>query len=151
MIFQSPHIDKELVPYVRQLAEDCDTYEVDCSVLNEFKIELGPMPESKVLTLLGLPVFSNVIGLCQEGIRKIIIDEEYFITASEVQREMVVKHELAHCVRNKDHTEDEFSLMNPTIITGRNYINRYQQIHDDLFGCVLNCPLVEWDTERYSK
>lgn len=50
----------------------------------------------------------GVAGTCQYGqhIYHVTIDDHFWKNASPLKREMVVFHELGHCVLNKNHTED---------------------------------------------
>ena len=52
----------------------------------------------------------NVIGTCswtQNHSHNITIDQNYWRTANDLQREFVVFHELGHCVLGKDHVDGE--------------------------------------------
>lgn len=50
----------------------------------------------------------GVAGTCQYGqhIHHVTVDKSFWNNASNLRREMVVYHELGHCVLHKDHTED---------------------------------------------
>ncbi|MDQ3017087.1 MAG: hypothetical protein M3R25_10280 [Bacteroidota bacterium] len=50
----------------------------------------------------------NVIGQCswnQNNAHNIVVDEDYWKTASDLQREFLVFHELGHCVLGKEHND----------------------------------------------
>ncbi len=50
----------------------------------------------------------NVIGQCswnQSHVHNILVDEDYWRTASDLQREFLMFHELGHCVLGLDHND----------------------------------------------
>ncbi len=50
----------------------------------------------------------NVIGQCswnQSHVHNILVDEDYWRTASDLQREFLMFHELGHCVLGLDHED----------------------------------------------
>ncbi len=50
----------------------------------------------------------NVIGQCswnQTHVHNILVDEDYWRTASDLQREFLMFHELGHCVLGLDHND----------------------------------------------
>jgi hypothetical protein len=54
----------------------------------------------------------NVAGTCSTNgfeIRHITIDRSFWTTASPLLREMVVYHELGHCILGRGHTETSFA------------------------------------------
>ena len=86
----------------------------------------------------------GVAGTCRYGshINHVTIDQSFWNSFSELRRELVVYHELGHCVLFKDHTEDDngegicLSLMNSGTTTCRvayNLQNRAYYI-DELFS-----------------
>ena len=51
----------------------------------------------------------NVIGQCswnQAHEHNIVLDQDYWRTANDMQREFLVFHELGHCVLGRDHVDD---------------------------------------------
>lgn len=52
---------------------------------------------------------NNVAAKCQtlsNGSKRVVVDQSFWISASALQREMVVFHELGHCVLNRPHLDD---------------------------------------------
>lgn len=49
---------------------------------------------------------TSIVGVCGQSNRLITIDEAFWLRASSLQRELIVFHELGHCVLNKDHNEN---------------------------------------------
>jgi len=54
---------------------------------------------------------NGVAGTCQYGnhIAHVTVDESYWYNSTAARREMVVFHELGHCVLHRGHTEFSFS------------------------------------------
>lgn len=53
----------------------------------------------------------NVAGMCStnnRGLRHIIIDQNFWLRAGHYSREMIVFHELGHCILGRGHKEDAF-------------------------------------------
>ena len=54
----------------------------------------------------------NVAGTCTTNghdLRHIVIDQAFWNKASHLQREMVIYHELGHCILGRGHSEGAFS------------------------------------------
>lgn len=52
---------------------------------------------------------NNVAAKCQtlsNGSKRVVVDQSFWNSASTLQREMVVFHELGHCVLNRPHLDD---------------------------------------------
>lgn len=52
---------------------------------------------------------NNVAAKCQtlsNGSKRVVVDQSFWNSASALQREMVVFHELGHCVLNRAHLDD---------------------------------------------
>jgi hypothetical protein len=57
-----------------------------------------------------LPLSGNNSGVCLitlEGNREILLDEDYWNLSSDLNKEMLIAHELGHCLCNRDHTSYE--------------------------------------------
>lgn len=147
--FQNPEIDKELIPYVEQFVEKCNLYNVDCTSVDKFKIVRGQMPDSYFLKLLHIPLMDDVVGLCEKHFNRITINAEFFTKVGPVQREMLINHELGHCILGLQHVENTQKLMNPFIIDYKDYLEHYQEIYDEIFSCTKSCPSVYWNRGKY--
>jgi len=63
---------------------------------------------SRVSGYLRIITQSGVIGQCAHNDTKpntVIIDQIYWNTATDLEKEFVVFHELGHCVLNREHTD----------------------------------------------
>lgn len=49
-------------------------------------------------------------------------------------RELLMFHELGHCILGRSHSKDTSSIMYPTFIGGDNYINNYNHYISELFN-----------------
>jgi hypothetical protein len=148
--FQNPEINKELIPYVEQFIEKCNLYNVDCTSVDKFKIIYGEIPDSYIFKLLNIPLMKDVVGLCERNFNTITINSEYFNKVGPVHREMLVNHELGHCILGLQHVDNTQHLMNPYIIDQDDYVKYYQKIYDKIFSCNKNCPGVQWNRARYT-
>jgi hypothetical protein len=92
--------------YVYSFIEDASDYGKDVP-LDDLIVEFGNTRRHSELA----------IGTCTRGNHTplVLIDEEYWTTASEQERYAIIYHELGHCLLNRRHVEDYKSLMNPTI------------------------------------
>lgn len=66
-----------------------------------------------------LPEMPNAIGACEIffenfPIRAVIFDPHYWDIMSDCQRIHILRHELGHCVLNKDHSNIPGNVMFPT-------------------------------------
>ena len=65
--------------------------------------------ESRIAAYLRTILDSGVIGQCAHSETEentVIIDRMYFDSATDLEREFVVFHELGHCVLNREHLDD---------------------------------------------
>jgi hypothetical protein len=82
---------------------------------------------------------SSVIGLCDTyGAPVVTIKESWWKKQSELQQRMLMHHELGHCLLMRGHRSgsDEIgplSMMNPTILTARQYEVRAPYYLTELF------------------
>jgi len=88
------------------------------------------------------------IGLCYPFQDKIELDRDFWITATDAEKEEVMLHELGHCVLDLDHSEP-FSIMQATGTLFPLYTSLYQEFMDEYFDCSIMCPKVEWDGSKY--
>jgi len=88
---------------------------------------------------------SQVLGRCslKEGIPTIIVDKEAWADAGNVEREILMMHELGHCVLGIGHVDETIegsnrpaSLMNPYIINEVDYEQNYWDYMTELFSHV---------------
>ncbi len=66
-------------------------------------------PTSQVDAHIGNITEPNVIGQCsrsESSQHAITIDQRYWRSANDLQREYLIFHELGHCVLGRDHTDD---------------------------------------------
>lgn len=65
------------------------------------------------------------------GEANIVIDMENWLLSSDIEREMLIFHELAHCVLNKKHTDT--GLMSPMLINKKEYLKHRTEFLNDLY------------------
>ena len=85
---------------------------------------------------------SSVIGLCEtsSNLRRVTFDPDFWNSVSETQRELLVHHELGHCVLYRGHrtavlsSGNYASLMYPIIMRSSTYLDNYAYYQDELFN-----------------
>lgn len=98
----------------KEPAEPETVFEVEAQLLpyfQSFQVEAaarGKTIDYSVKDLEGRiePLEGNAIGQCRSNSLlpdEVIIDEDYWSNASELQREFVVFHELGHCMLDRSH------------------------------------------------
>ena len=83
----------------------------------------------------------NTIGICyswSSGKREIIINQHWWATASECDRQVLINHELGHCALNRGHKDSrdgnlKLSQMNSWHLSGRTYCDLESGYDFELF------------------
>lgn len=88
------------------------------------------LKESHLVIKLGIVKNKEVVGYCSKeysvlGLtrRLIVIDKDYWNAFSYKKRQLLLWHEIGHCMFNKKHDEREFlngcprSIMHPTVLS----------------------------------
>jgi hypothetical protein len=76
------------------------------------------------------------LGVCWRGGNHsptIDIDPEHWKGMSMVQRELLMFHEMGHCVLRRSHVEDYVSIMNPYLISRTEFIKDEDRLLAELF------------------
>lgn len=124
----------ELASYVEKFVDDAKIQGVN--VLPDMS---NPKLEIQVASLSSYG--SGVIGLCETGggSRRVTFDPGFWNPGSETQRELLVHHELGHCVLYRAHKTDLLpsgayaSIMYPVIMSSSTYLNNYDYYQQELF------------------
>ena len=64
---------------------------------------------------------------------EVVVPPNNWEALSPTQKEITIFHELGHCLLNKDHTNDDDSVMSPFIISARLYSENRAALLDELF------------------
>ena len=133
-----PGIDKRLKVYV-------DRFEyIGKYIYNDSSYEIPKMTIA-IHTIndfnLGI-IAPDAIGICHyfKIPRTILISEKHWNEASNIQREMLVFHELGHCALGRLHKTstnpwgEEMSLMYPKIFSPQTYKENYEYFIHELFS-----------------
>jgi hypothetical protein len=126
--------DAAFAPYVQKFVADAALQGVD--LVAEMKadpvvIQLGS------LDYLG----SGVIGLCETGYgsRTVTLEPDFWGQISDTQDELLMHHELGHCILYRPHrsallsTGREASIMNPIIMSSSTYLGNYDYYQNELY------------------
>jgi len=84
---------------------------------------------------------SGVIGLCETGygLRRVTLDPDFWNNVSNTQKELLMHHELGHCILYRAHRTSllssgaEASIMYPIIMASSTYLNDYNYYQNELF------------------
>lgn len=138
------HIDPQTIQYTKTFLEYAAKYnvQIDPVKLKNLRINVRPLPWY-------LNITGKTIGLCEYSSVHIALDSKYWKDANILEREMLVFHELGHCLLDQRHTEGDDHIMNPSIMDYGDYIRQYQKLQDKFFVCSKNCPVVEFKSRRY--
>ena len=82
-----------------------------------------------------------MIGLCETGYggRTVTLDPDFWNNVSETQKELLMHHELGHCILYRPHRSTylssgiEASIMYPIIMASSTYLNNYSYYQNELF------------------
>lgn len=64
--------------------------------------------------------------------KQIIIDPDWWAEESEVRRELLMLHELGHCVRDLDHSRT--GIMAATLISEQEYLANKEEYQEELYN-----------------
>lgn len=131
----APEIAPDLKPFVDAFISEAESRGLDI-----------PYP-SKALIIFGKDsqFEDGSVGLCYMYVLgrplQIFVDKRYWSHISMAQKTVLMYHELAHCLLNKEHTsvtmpENDFcpnSIMNPSIINEECFNKYYNHYLNELF------------------
>lgn len=95
----------------------------------------------------------TVLGRCWRGGNAsptIDVDPEHWKTMSMVQRELLMFHEMGHCLLRRDHVEDFKSIMNPYLISPSEFIKDEDRLLAELFDTSQYGGMELYDSDRHS-
>lgn len=126
-------IDQDMIPYFLTFQEEAGKRNVTVDF------------ENSGITALFNPIDGSIAGQCTsqaDGLREIIVDKPYWRRADNLERELVIFHELGHCYLRRDHLDTKdtngtcVSLMNSGLGNCRSnytYLTREEYL-DELFA-----------------
>jgi predicted metal-dependent hydrolase len=141
--------DDRLKPYLDKFIDLCVLYKKDCSSYMDYKYVVEPIPTDIFSLLEGKK--SRVIGRCNRILKKITVDENFFNRATSLEIEMVVIHEIGHCVFDMNHSDEYASIMNSFASSYYIYHTFYSYFINEFFKCKENCPFLKFDENFYKK
>jgi hypothetical protein len=85
---------------------------IDDAVLKYYNkfLAINDFKNLEKLTIGFLPLGNKYNGFCftfKDGFKEVILDSEYWKISFELEKEMLIAHELGHCLCNRDHTSEE--------------------------------------------
>lgn len=146
------HVDPKLRPYLEKFLELCTAYRTNCESYKDYSIKLEEFKPNFIEKLFGL-FNENVVGVCNVYTKTITIKKQWHDSYKSLYLysfiENVMFHEFGHCLLNKDHDEvGSFKIMAPSTLS-IGYVENYQLLVDDFFGCEKDCPSVYFDFSKY--
>lgn len=133
--YVSPHINPELEPYVTSFQQEGIKRGKYVST-EKLNIDFADIQSSK----------PNVVGLCYLISGKVEIDINWWLIASNAEKENLVYHELGHCLLNRDHCEAPsnsswyaISIMYPSVLYDAYYAGSREELVDELFNPDPRC------------
>ena len=129
-------VHKEFAPYVKLFLHEGKRYHRTFVVKNLI-VKFGDarsVPQKKKGYV--------TVGYCEnkrDGILKIVIDKELWTKYSYAKREMLIFHELSHCLMDSDHRDEldpegkPLSLMNSVIFSDYQYTDNRDYYLKELF------------------
>jgi Zn-dependent peptidase ImmA (M78 family) len=118
-------------PYVQAFKQDAKKFNLDISIV-DLLIIFGNLNEDDDNEYFYL-------GICYTYTDKtplIRIDEAIWKTLDEVERKLLIYHELGHCILNKDHDDDSNNIMNTLDVDSQYFIENEQEVLAHLFSGV---------------
>jgi hypothetical protein len=110
------------------------------SYVNEAEIRNFKLEKDRIMLIFGNIVDDGVVGYCEDrsSVSHIVIDVSFFNSASEEEREMLLFHELAHCLSGRDHCDVEendepVSIMHSSEYPVETYKKERKKVIDELF------------------
>jgi hypothetical protein len=147
--------EKQRPEYNRVLS--VDGFEHYVNLFQEQASELGQniRVSDLVIRFKYIPIEGDktVLGRCWRGgdtSPTIDIDPEHWKTMSMVARELLMFHEMGHCILRRDHVEDFTSIMNPYLISTSVFIKDEDRLLAELFDSSQYGGLELYDSDRYS-
>jgi hypothetical protein len=117
-----------------------DGFEHYVNLFQEQAADLGQTIEVSdlVIRFKHIPIEDKkvVLGICWRGgnhVPTIDIDPEHWKGMSMVERELLMFHEMGHCLLRRDHVEDYTSIMNPYLIRTDEFIKDENRLLAELF------------------
>jgi hypothetical protein len=124
-------IDPVFNPYIDKFIAISNMYGVD---IDRDKLKIN------FTTLLETPT----IGLCLDS-GQVYISRGFWKRASTTQKELVIFHELGHCVLGLSHTDTDEDIMTWYQITSFDYKRNYNEIINRYYNCKKNCPTIKYE------
>jgi hypothetical protein len=125
----------EVEKYIQKFIDDAKIQGID--VLPDMK---GPKLTIQISSLSAYG--SSTIGLCESGtrLRRVTLNPSFWNSVSDTQKELLVHHELGHCVLYRPHRSDLLSggayasIMYPVIMASSTYTSNYNYYQQELFN-----------------
>ncbi len=120
----------DLRPYVDRFAEKYLTYGGHLEVkISEIPVNFGDTGDKVGVCL----IYTN-------NEREVLVDLEWWNKQGNRRKELLIFHELGHCALGRHHDDSKVegtnyatTIMNPTLISSKDYINFLDPYHFELF------------------
>lgn len=106
-------------------------YEAD---IRGVKIDRAKVPSIDYDDLLNYYTTNAVLGICKQGPKIIVLNTRTWDTMSPTKKEIVIFHELAHCLLGiREHSNRSISLLSAVIPNESDYLKHRTEVLDNLF------------------
>lgn len=100
-INENTYMDDEIVEYVDRFEQQGQLYMYAGFKVGHARISIVSDAEVKKVSKN-----KKAVGVCRRYYREILISREYWERSNDMSREMLVFHELGHCILLRDHRDD---------------------------------------------
>lgn len=117
------NIDPTFSAYVQKFKDEGESYGLTITIANIF-IHFGDASQPP-----------NQPGRCdkKDEFKEVIINKEHWKFYDEFDKQIVIYHELGHCILNRRHRDDIISIMNTYKIWSSIYKFNYSKFNHELF------------------
>ena len=96
------------------------------------------LKETEIALVFGhttsIPKDVMIVATCQRDKRLITVDQEYWESASDTEREIVIMHESGHCSAELPHNNSHKAIMNSYLLDSEYYNEHRIELLDELFS-----------------
>ncbi len=111
----------EIEPYLLSFQDDARTHGV-LITFHGIDVKFGNLP-------------APTVGICYPGQLRVVVDERVWDTYDSYRREVVIYHELGHCLLGKGHVDPSTpAIMNPMLMLSSYYAAHRIELLNEFFN-----------------
>lgn len=105
------YIDKEVMPYVKSFESHASKYMYHGFTVGHIVIKIVDKKEVHRIAKK-----NTSVGVCRRYYREVYLSRQFWQNATDIEKEMLVFHELGHCVLLRGHRDDNDSWGHPNSV-----------------------------------